>query len=75
MVEILQNLITVARILSAATIGAGMLMIIAHFASKMIYTRPAEWLLYEGLEFGYKGTISYTIIMIVEFAARTNGLI
>ena len=73
--ELLQNLITVARILSAAMIGAGGLMIIAHYASKMIYTRPAEWLFWEGLEFAYKGTISYTIIMIIEFAARSNGLI
>lgn len=50
-------------------------MIVAHIASKIIYIRPAEWLLWEGLELSYKGTISYTILKIIEFAAKSNGLI
>ena len=75
MEELILNLLTIVRILSAAMIGAGGLMIVAHMASKILCTKPVEWLFWEGLEFGYKGTIIYTISLMVKFAAEHHGII
>lgn len=75
MAELILNLLSIVRILSAAMMGAGGLMIVAHMASKMLYIKPVEWLFWEGIEFGYKGTIIYTIGLMVKFVAENHGII
>lgn len=75
MAELILNLLSIVRILSEVMIGAGGLMIVAQMASKMLYIEPEEWLLREGLEFGYKGTIIYTISLMVKIVAESLGII
>ena len=75
MAELILNLLSIVRILSEVMIGAGVLMIVAHMASKILYIEPVEWLFWEGLEFGYKGTIIYTISLMVKIVAENHGII